>query len=54
MTGLRVDLRLLALLEILGFAMAPTVVAFIGKRFCALGVLDPGASRLAIGIGRVP
>jgi len=54
MMGLRVDLRVLASLEILQFAVALTVVAIIGKQVCSLGVLEPAASRLAVGIGMVP
>ena len=52
--GLKVDLRLFARLEILGFALVLTVVAILGKQVCALGVLERGINRLAIGLGMIP
>jgi Kef-type K+ transport system membrane component KefB len=52
--GLRTDLAALAQPSALGLAAALIVAAVVGKQFCALGVLTPGANRLAIGIGMIP
>jgi Na+:H+ antiporter len=52
--GLRVDLRLIARMEILGFALVLTLVAILGKQICSLGVLQRGTNRLAIGVGMIP
>src|SRR5215212_3911131 len=52
--GLKVDLRLFARVDILGFALALTVVAIIGKQVCALGVVERGINRLAVGLGMIP
>jgi Kef-type K+ transport system membrane component KefB len=52
--GLKVDLRLFGKLELLGFALALTLVAIIGKQICSLGALQRGTNRLAIGLGMIP
>ena len=52
--GARVDLRDFADTRILGFAAALTVVAFIGKQLCSLGVLEKGLDKLVVGLGMVP
>jgi Kef-type K+ transport system membrane component KefB len=52
--GLRVDLRVFGASEVLGFAAVLTVAAVIGKQVCALGVLEKGADRVAVGIGMIP
>lgn len=52
--GLKVDLRLFARIDILGFAAVLTVAAIIGKQICALGVVERGVNRLAIGLGMIP
>ena len=52
--GLKVDLRLFTRVDILGLAAALTAVAIIGKQICALGVLERGLNRLAIGLGMIP
>jgi Kef-type K+ transport system membrane component KefB len=52
--GLKVDLRLFARMEIVGFALALTLAAILGKQICALGVLQRGTNRLAIGLGMIP
>src|SRR4030095_194544 len=52
--GSRVDLRTFAQVNILGFALALTLAAIIGKQICALGVLERGANRMSIGIGMIP
>jgi Kef-type K+ transport system membrane component KefB len=51
---LKVDLRLFARLDILGFALALTLAAIIGKQICALGVVERGINRLAVGLGMIP
>jgi Kef-type K+ transport system membrane component KefB len=52
--GLKVDLRLFARLDILGFAALWTLAAIIGKQVCGLAVLERGVNRLAIGLGMIP
>ena len=52
--GLKVDLRLFARLDILGFALALTLAAIVGKQVCSAGVLERGVNRLAIGLGMIP
>lgn len=52
--GMRVDLRAFARVELLGFALALTVAAILGKQVCSLVVLDRGLNRLAIGLGMIP
>lgn len=52
--GLRVDLRLFTRVDILGLAAALTIAAIIGKQICALGVVERGVNRLAIGLGMIP
>jgi Na+:H+ antiporter len=52
--GLKVDLRLFARVDILGFALVLTLGAIIGKQICSLGVLQRDTNRLAIGLGMIP
>lgn len=52
--GLKVDLRLFARVDILIFAAALTIAAIAGKQICALGVVERGVNRLAIGLGMIP
>jgi Kef-type K+ transport system membrane component KefB len=52
--GLKVDLRLFARVDILGFAFVLTLAAIVGKQICAVGVVDRGVNRLAIGVGMIP
>ena len=52
--GMRVDLRFFGRLELLGFAVALTLAAIVGKQVCSLGVLERGTNRLAIGLGMIP
>ena len=52
--GLKVDLRLFARLDILGYAAVLTIAAIVGKQICALGVVERGVNRLAIGLGMIP
>jgi len=52
--GLRVELRSFASAPVLGFALVITAAAIVGKQVCALGVLDRGVDRLAVGVGMIP
>jgi Kef-type K+ transport system membrane component KefB len=52
--GLKTDLSVFASPEVLGLAAVLTVAAIVGKQVCGLGVLKPGVSRIAVGIGMVP
>jgi Kef-type K+ transport system membrane component KefB len=52
--GLRVDLRAFARVELLGFALALTLAAIIGKQVCSLVVVERGLNRLAVGLGMIP
>ena len=52
--GMKVDLRLLTRVDILGFALVLTLAAIVGKQICALGATERGLNRLAIGIGMIP
>ncbi|MBA3714704.1 MAG: cation:proton antiporter [Pyrinomonadaceae bacterium] len=52
--GMKIDLRVFARLDVLGFAAALTLVAIIGKQVCSLAVIERGVNRLAIGLGMIP
>ena len=52
--GLRVDLRVFARADILAFAAVLTLAAIAGKQVCALGVVERGVNRLAVGVGMIP
>ena len=52
--GVRVDLKTFADSNILGFALALTAVAILGKQACALAVLERGLDRISVGIGMIP
>jgi Kef-type K+ transport system membrane component KefB len=52
--GLKVDLRLFARLDILGFAAVLTIAAIVGKQVCGLAVVERGVNRLAVGLGMIP
>jgi Kef-type K+ transport system membrane component KefB len=52
--GMKVDLRYFARLDLLGFALALTLAAVIGKQICSAGVLERGTNRLTVGIGMIP
>ena len=54
LTGFRVELASFANGRIVLLATALTVVAWIGKQACSLGVLERGVNRLAVGLGMVP
>ena len=52
--GIRVDLRVFGQLNLIGFALALTIAAIMGKQICSLAVAERGLNRLAIGIGMIP
>lgn len=52
--GFRVDLHSFSSVAVLIFAGLITVAAVLGKQICALGVLERGVDRLAIGVGMIP
>jgi Kef-type K+ transport system membrane component KefB len=52
--GMRVDLAAFGTPGGPAFAAALTLAAVIGKQVCALGVLERGADRLAVGLGMIP
>ena len=52
--GMAVDLRTFADSQVLVFALALTGAAIIGKQAAALGVLERGLNRLAVGLGMIP
>ena len=52
--GLKVDLKVFARPELLGFALALTAAAIIGKQICSLAVAERGLNRLAVGLGMIP
>jgi Kef-type K+ transport system membrane component KefB len=52
--GMRVDLRVFGHLGLLGFAIALTIAAIIGKQVCSLALTERGLNRLAIGVGMIP
>ena len=52
--GIQVRLEAFAQLSVLGVAAGITIAAIIGKQVCGLGVLEPGVSRLSVGIGMIP
>lgn len=52
--GMKVDLRFFARLDSLGFALALTLAAIVGKQICSLGVIERNSDRLTIGLGMIP
>ena len=52
--GMKVDLRVFARPQLLGFAAALTLAAIIGKQICSLAVAERGLNRLSIGLGMIP
>jgi Kef-type K+ transport system membrane component KefB len=52
--GLKVDLRAFGRVEVVGFALALTAAAILGKQACSLGVVGRGVNRLAVGLGMIP
>ncbi len=52
--GLRVDLSGFASAPVAAFTALVTLAAVAGKQICALGVLERGVDRLAVGVGMIP
>lgn len=52
--GIMVNLQSFADPSVWGLAAAITVAAIVGKQVCALGVLEKGLNRVAIGLGMIP
>lgn len=52
--GAKVDVSVFANTKILGFALALTLVAILGKQICSLGVLQKGLNKLVVGLGMIP
>ena len=52
--GILVDLSSFGNVSILGFALALTVAAILGKQVCSLGVVERGLNRTAVGLGMIP
>ena len=52
--GTKVDITYFADTSIIGFAVALTVVAVIGKQICSLGVLGKENDKLLVGLGMIP
>ncbi|HEX9544292.1 MAG TPA: cation:proton antiporter [Pyrinomonadaceae bacterium] len=52
--GMKVDLRVFGHLDLLGFALALTIVAIAGKQICSLALAKRGLNRLAVGVGMIP
>jgi len=52
--GMAVDVTSFGRPDVLAFAGLLTVAAIAGKQACALGVLEKGADRIAIGLGMIP
>jgi len=52
--GLKINLASLFRLDVLGFAVALTIAAIVGKQACGLAALGKGVNRLSVGIGMIP
>lgn len=52
--GMKVDLRVITRPQLLGFAMALTLAAIVGKQISSLVVVERGLNRMAIGFGMIP
>jgi Kef-type K+ transport system membrane component KefB len=52
--GMKVDLRVFSHLDLLGFAVALTIAAIVGKQVCSLAFTERGLNRLAVGLGMIP
>src|SRR5689334_9421041 len=52
--GMNVDVAAFSRPGVLAFAGFLTLAAVLGKQVCALGVREPGADRLAVGLGMIP
>jgi Na+:H+ antiporter len=54
LTGVQVQLGTFADPKVLGLAAVLTIVAWIGKQACSLGVVQRGVDRWVVGLGMVP
>ena len=52
--GMKVELRVFGQLNLLGFAVALTMAAIIGKQICSLALAERRLNRLAVGVGMIP
>ncbi len=52
--GAKVNLSVFGDLSLLGFALALTVAAIIGKQICGFGVTEKGVDKAAVGLGMIP
>jgi Kef-type K+ transport system membrane component KefB len=52
--GMQVDLSVFGDLSVLGFALALSVAAILGKLACSLGVVRPGLDRISVALGMMP
>ncbi len=52
--GIKIELASLLRTDVIGLALALTVVAIIGKQACGWGAVEKGLNRLSIGLGMVP
>lgn len=52
--GMAIDVTTFARPDVLVFAAVLTLAAVVGKQACALGVLEKGADRIAVGLGMIP
>jgi Kef-type K+ transport system membrane component KefB len=52
--GMKVDLRILGRPAVLGFAIALTLAAIVGKQISSWAVVERGLNRMAIGFGMIP
>lgn len=52
--GIQVDVASLATRESISFGLVLVLVAVAGKLVCAVGVVERGINRLAVGIGMIP
>jgi len=52
--GIMVNLEAFGNASILGFALALTAAAVIGKQACGLAVVEDGLDRIAVGLGMIP
>ncbi len=52
--GMAIDVTSFGRPDVLAFAGALTLAAILGKQACALGVLEKGADRVAVGLGMIP
>ena len=52
--GTQVRLESFQSSSVWGLAIGITIAAIVGKQLCALGVMEKGLNRLAVGLGMIP